>query len=570
MLHYDGMDWRGYTFAWRDDQTDADLVPAEGGEKEVHDGEHSRTWQFHSRTQCMSCHSNQSEYALAFLPEQLNRLGPDGRNQLVTLTEAGFILRADKDGKILPPFDAASAAQEKRVADPTDESQPLESRARGYLHANCGHCHSDHGGGAVALRLHFSVPAAQMQAVGVRPTRGDFALPEAAIINPGKPHASTLYYRMAKFGRDRMPHIGSEWPDEEGLRLVEQWIESIGDSTQQDHGADDAALVRSLFSPQSALVHARKLGRGELNRAKREALLTAAAKLPIGPMRELFEGYLPVGEKGQRKLGSNPRPATILACKGDAGRGEKLFWSQTVNCGKCHRVGDRGTPIGPDLSSIGKLRTTEDLLESLLSPSRKIEPKYAVYLLLARRPFVKRRAGQAGPGIDRAARRRRKRDRRSRRKRRRTAAVAHVADARRTNGRSHGPGSGRPARVPCSAKNRIASERSIRFNSYSPRGVPQCSRYSRRTSALAVGSSRICSFSGSKRSERPSRVAMLPRWHSDVDKCPVECVGVELGAGADRVAEISHVSRVVLGLQLDRQTHWLVLYRRALATCRGG
>ena len=31
----------------------------------------------------MSCHSNQSEYALAFLPEQLNRPGPDGQNQLV-------------------------------------------------------------------------------------------------------------------------------------------------------------------------------------------------------------------------------------------------------------------------------------------------------------------------------------------------------------------------------------------------------------------------------------------------------------------------------------------------------
>ena len=52
-------------------------------------GERTRLWQFHSRSQCMSCHSNQSEYALAFLPEQLNRPGPDGRNQLVALSEAG-------------------------------------------------------------------------------------------------------------------------------------------------------------------------------------------------------------------------------------------------------------------------------------------------------------------------------------------------------------------------------------------------------------------------------------------------------------------------------------------------
>src|SRR5262245_28052218 len=110
LLHYDGVDWRGYTFAWRDDQSDADLVPAEGAEKEVREGERTRVWQCHSCSQWMSCHSNQSEYALAFLPEQLNRPGPDGRNQLVALTEAGFLRRAGNDGNPLPPFDAASAA----------------------------------------------------------------------------------------------------------------------------------------------------------------------------------------------------------------------------------------------------------------------------------------------------------------------------------------------------------------------------------------------------------------------------------------------------------------------------
>ena len=66
-------------------------------------------------------------------------------------------------------------------------------------------------------------------------------------------------------------------------------------------------------------------------------MLAAAAKLPAGPVRDLFEGYLPSDEKGERKLGSNPRPRAILALKGDAGRGEKLFWSQAVNCGNCHK-----------------------------------------------------------------------------------------------------------------------------------------------------------------------------------------------------------------------------------------
>jgi hypothetical protein len=214
LLHFEGADWRGYTFAWRDDQSDADLVPADGAEKEIRDGSQQRVWQFPSRSQCMSCHSNQSEYALAFQPEQLNRPGPDGRNQLVAFTEAGYIQRADKDGRPLPPFDAVTAAREKKLADPADTEQPLEARARSYFHANCGHCHSDHGGGAVPLRLQFPVAVDQMKAVGVRPTRGDFGLPDACIIKPGDPGASTLFFRMAKFGRDRMPHIGSERPDE--------------------------------------------------------------------------------------------------------------------------------------------------------------------------------------------------------------------------------------------------------------------------------------------------------------------------------------------------------------------
>src|SRR5207247_6070261 len=77
LLHYDGVDWRGYSFAWRDDQTDADLVAADGGEKELPDPSplappgkfgSKRVWQFHSRSQCLSCHSNQSQYGLPFLP----------------------------------------------------------------------------------------------------------------------------------------------------------------------------------------------------------------------------------------------------------------------------------------------------------------------------------------------------------------------------------------------------------------------------------------------------------------------------------------------------------------------
>ncbi|QDV38224.1 Soluble aldose sugar dehydrogenase YliI precursor [Tautonia plasticadhaerens] len=380
LLHYDGVDWRAYTFAWRSDQSDADLVPSEGGELELPGEGPGRVWQFPSRSQCMSCHSNQSDYALAFLPEQLNRPGHDGRNQLVALTEAGLIRRADDEDGTLPPFDDESAASEPRLADPTDEGQPIEARALSYLHANCGHCHSEHGGGAVPLRLKSPTPVDGMNAVGIPPTRGDFGLPDARIIAPGDPYASTLYFRMAKFGRDRMPHIGSERPHEQGLDLVARWITQLGSSEGGEGGSPGGdAPGRDLARPSDAMRLAREVGRGELAPPDRDAVMSEAAGLPAGPIRELFEGYLPSKGGAGRTLGSVARPRAVLSLDGDPARGEELFWSQPVQCGTCHRIGDRGTPVGPDLSNIGAIRSREDLLDSLLEPSRRIEPKFASY-----------------------------------------------------------------------------------------------------------------------------------------------------------------------------------------------
>ena len=56
------------------------------------------------------------------------------------------------------------------------------------------------GGGAVALRLQFQVATLnEMKAVDVKPTRGDFGLPDAVHHQAGRPAVrSTLYFRMAK------------------------------------------------------------------------------------------------------------------------------------------------------------------------------------------------------------------------------------------------------------------------------------------------------------------------------------------------------------------------------------
>jgi putative heme-binding domain-containing protein len=95
-------------------------------------------------------------------------------------------------------------------------------------------------------------------------------------------------------------------------------------------------------------------------------------------VRDLFEGYLPPDPKG-RKLGSNPRPASILALKGDAKGGEALFFQKELKCANCHKMSDKGVSVGPDLTKIGATRTRAELLDSLLNPSARVEPQYAAY-----------------------------------------------------------------------------------------------------------------------------------------------------------------------------------------------
>jgi putative heme-binding domain-containing protein len=53
-------------------------------------------------------------------------------------------------------------------------------------------------------------------------------------------------------------------------------------------------------------------------------------------------------------------------------------------CLKCHRVGDRGERIGPELSGLGGRFARVTIIESILEPSRSVAPGYeSITLALA-------------------------------------------------------------------------------------------------------------------------------------------------------------------------------------------
>ena len=57
---------------------------------------------------------------------------------------------------------------------------------------------------------------------------------------------------------------------------------------------------------------------------------------------------------------------------GDAGRGKALV--ESSGCFDCHRIDDRGSRLGPNLSSIGSRRTPVRLRQALVAPDEEVVP----------------------------------------------------------------------------------------------------------------------------------------------------------------------------------------------------
>ena len=63
-------------------------------------------------------------------------------------------------------------------------------------------------------------------------------------------------------------------------------------------------------------------------------------------------------------------------------RGRSVFTTNTAaQCKTCHKVGDLGETVGPDLTKVGAKYNRAVLLEQILEPSKTIDPAFTTYLL---------------------------------------------------------------------------------------------------------------------------------------------------------------------------------------------
>jgi putative heme-binding domain-containing protein len=60
---------------------------------------------------------------------------------------------------------------------------------------------------------------------------------------------------------------------------------------------------------------------------------------------------------------------------GDVGEGRRLFFGKAL-CSTCHAVAGNGGKFGPDLTNIGEIRSTHDILEAIVYPAASLAREY--------------------------------------------------------------------------------------------------------------------------------------------------------------------------------------------------
>ena len=230
-------EWMFATYVWSDDQKDAVLAPESGipAHLEVAPGKkHS----IPALTDCHACHRSSPSVVLGFNALQLS----DDRDPLAPnaepLREGAITLQSLVKEDRLAPSRPDLAQRPPRIR----ESDPVARAALGYLSANCGGCHNSRG---PLDRLGFSLlhdvsgkpnspEPARATAVGAM---GRYVVPgmspdSSRIVAPGAPDQSALLYRMrSRRATSQMPPLGTVIPDDEAVKVVRQWIESLSKSS---------------------------------------------------------------------------------------------------------------------------------------------------------------------------------------------------------------------------------------------------------------------------------------------------------------------------------------------------
>ena len=245
----------GFTYRWRPDGSDADLltdsfeesVPVSKSDGSTVD----HVWYYPSRTECYSCHSTSLGYVLGVRTRQLNRnyfYDSTGRtsNQLETLNHLGIFN---------PPIDTSRLPELLTSQAIEDRTASLQKRVLSYLDSNCAHCHQDSGTAHTDFDARLIVaPTAQDIVDGVPNNTLD--IPGAKIVAPKDVEKSILHRRVNSLeGCCAMPPLAKNAVDAAAVSLIVDWIDSLDGAVAPPtpDAGDLVPPVPSLTAPEIAI-----------------------------------------------------------------------------------------------------------------------------------------------------------------------------------------------------------------------------------------------------------------------------------------------------------------------------
>jgi hypothetical protein len=203
--------WRFASYVWAADGRSAQRAPATGRVLAVEDAPFGR-YAIPSQDDCLTCHGGARSPVLGVGALQL---GP----ALPQWIERGLIRHAPADWHLQPPAMPGTAA--------------VERAARGYLHANCGHCHHAAGGVPVPLVLALDVAGSPAPVAG-------------AAARGAAPHG----HARADCGRCRRWAPVLTDPAK-ARRLLRAWLDDLREAQRHDHPDSESQAMKTIRTTQT-------------------------------------------------------------------------------------------------------------------------------------------------------------------------------------------------------------------------------------------------------------------------------------------------------------------------------
>ena len=221
--------WKFATYAWNEDESDAPLAPERGVPQSVPIAEGLRH-AIPSRIDCQACHEAGPLRLLGVSALQLSPDRDPNAPHAEPLPDGAVDVKTLVDRGMLRGLPARLIDSPPRIEAPS----PTARAALGYLHANCGTCHTRTGDlASLSFALNYIVARsegwpseAQLTAVG-KPSTFKVPLAPDAIdrVCAGRPDMSVVVARMSsRYPLLQMPPLGTRLVDEEAVALVRKWI----------------------------------------------------------------------------------------------------------------------------------------------------------------------------------------------------------------------------------------------------------------------------------------------------------------------------------------------------------